>query len=105
MRVKKKLFAVITALTLLLGATACGGGAAPGSGEPPSQSPQAGETTNSTETPPPAEETADYITIQGEQYRTDLTRLFLNTPLLTDADIAPLRYMTRLTELQVAGRP
>jgi len=41
-----------------------------------------------------------YITILGEQFSTDLTMLALDGPL-TNEDIAPLRYMTQLTELWV----
>ena len=41
------------------------------------------------------------ITIAGEQYSTDLTALDLRSQGLTDADLAPLRYMINLTSLNL----
>jgi hypothetical protein len=48
-----------------------------------------------------AGERPPYITIQGIQYRTDLTDLLLPSGNLTNEDIAPLIHMTDLTRLLV----
>ena len=43
------------------------------------------------------------ITIKGTEYSTDLESLYLRDMQLTDADIEPLRYMTKLTWLYLNG--
>ena len=50
----------------------------------------------------PGQTQVTYITIHGETFSTSLTELIL-TDNLTNADIAPLRYMTNLTELSLSG--
>lgn len=42
-----------------------------------------------------------YITIKGVEFSTDITSLTLNAKELTDEDIADLRYMINLRELQI----
>ena len=44
-----------------------------------------------------------YITIQGEQFSTELTSLNLSNRNLTDMDIVPLQYMTNLAMLFLSG--
>jgi hypothetical protein len=69
--------------------------------------------THGTPESPMSSDKPTYITIRGEQFRTDLTELILdNVPIdghfvignaLRNEDIVPLRYMTNLTILSLRG--
>lgn len=43
----------------------------------------------------------DTITIKGQEYSTKLTKLTLNQANLTDEDLEPLKYMTKLKQLNI----
>ena len=56
--------------------------------------------------PPPAPtvvSSVDFITIGGEQYKTNLTSLSLHQKGLQNADIIPLKHMTQLKEISLWG--
>ena len=70
---------------------------------PTTQAPTTQPPTTQKPTEPTTEPPISTITIQGEEYSTDLTRLDLSERKLTDSDIASLKHMTNLTTLHLYG--